>query len=469
MKVDTSNSITLGENSYAAIVNKIYQKLNESRGSTIEGDEYLKEMYRNLFESTTPMLAIKPYITGSEILVKSDPNVNEVMSYCKGIINKGDMNFIINLAKEEHVQNLRTINHPDPFATIKSLNESFDQSAALVVENIKKGTFDTLNSRLLKDIKLNLNITEEPKHSSLMESILNMDFQQKGDKLIQYCPVGIMFEDRKNNRLIYLVENDVLSYDNEKQEFINLNEDIESIGLSDSQYALMNAINTAGYIPKDGVFSLNENWDFHIELTKTGNVFVNKKEMPNEKVQEFLMESIQFYENNPGKVKDFNKMKFIRDADCFNLLCQNSDLLVKFDKLSTIRNLHENTYILLDKENVFEINTPKILSDSKSRKETLFESFEVMVNAVNELLVVPITELFEAQLVDENLQKQELSAKLVNLQEEQSLINQHILEVRKLKAIAEENSPALEKLMEQENLLNEKLLTNIKDIKEISL
>jgi hypothetical protein len=469
MKIDNSDIQRLGPNSYPAICKNIYNKLESSRGATLEGDEYLRKMYKTLWESTVPMMAIKPYITGPNYLDRKDPNVTEVIDYCKSEIKKGDLNFQINLAKEDHVFNLMQHHHPAADKTLDSIKEEFNKPSGEIVENIVNGVYDRLNSRLFESIKKNFDLVPENTHiTPLLESLLNLDYREKGDNLIQYCPVGIMVEDKKNNRLIYLVEHDILTYDIENEEFINLNEQANELGLTNDHVTLINALNTCSYIPKTACFSLNENWDFNIELTPTGKIYINKdKEIESDKVLDFLTESVQFYQNNPGTVKNFNLVKYSQDADNFNILCQNNNKIVKMDKLFTIRNLNENNYIILDRSDVFEAHNPKILSSSKTGKTELFESFHKMVDFLNGQLVVPVTELFESQLFNEEEENKERNKKMQQLMEEQSLINKHIEEVGRLKILAEENSPAMKKLNEQDNLLNNKLVNNIKDLKEL--
>jgi hypothetical protein len=468
MKLDTSNIQLLGDKSYPAIVQNIYNKLQESRGSTIEGDEFLKKMYKTMFESAYPMIDIKPYINNGYLSGK-DPNVSAVIDYCTETIKTGDLGFMINLAREDHIRNLNESHFPFPERTLDSIKDEFNKPASVVLKNLHEGVYDILNSKLLESIKQNLNITKEKTHiTPLLESLLNLDYREKGDDLIQYCPIGIKIEDKKNNRFLYLVEHDILSYSQDKGEFINLNEEADNLDLTNEHVALLTAINECSYIPKDGVFSLNENWDFQLELSPTGSIYINKdKEISKDKVLDFLTESIQFYKNNPGVVENFNVNKFARDADNFNILCQNADKLIKMDKLFTIRNLNEDNYIIIDRTEVFEAHNPNLLSSSKTGRSQLFESFHSMVESINAQLVVPITELFESQLKNEVEENEERNKKMQQLMEEQSLINKHIVEVGRLKVLAEDNSPAMVKLNEQENLLNNKLLTNIKDLKDL--
>ncbi|KAA6378259.1 MAG: hypothetical protein EZS28_026214, partial [Streblomastix strix] len=187
-----------------------------------------------------PMMSIKPYITGPNYLDKKDPNVTEVIDYCKSEIKKGDLNFQINLAKEDHVFNLMQHHHPAADKTLDSIKDEFNKPSGEIVENIVNGVYDRLNSRLFESIKKNFDLVPENTHiTPLLESLLNLDYREKGDNLIQYCPVGIMVEDKKNNRIIYLVEHDILTYDIENEEFINLNEQSNELGLTNDHLAFL--------------------------------------------------------------------------------------------------------------------------------------------------------------------------------------------------------------------------------------
>ncbi len=433
--------IILGENSYPVIVKNIVEKLQNAKGSTLQGDEFLKQMYKSLNESKTPIMDIKPFITGAEKLERDDKTLKEVLDFCKKSITTGDLNFLINLAKEEHFQKLIKSYHPAPETTIKDIKEKFNDPSSVIEQGIIAGIFDDLKSDLLNQIKVDLGVPQK-----LNE---NTDIRIK-NSLISYNPIGLKYDDKSNNRIVLLLESDTLSYEKGTDKFSS----IENVEVDLEHKSLMEAINICPYNIETCEFSLNENWDFQMRLNSEGKVVIGEKIVKKEDVKAILFESINLYETYPTKVNNFNKANYLKAADKFIMLVENADLLIKFDNLVTIKNLNENSYVLLNKDDVFNVSTPEILSSSASKNTKLFESYGLMLQETNKILKDEISDLFESQMKNEKVLFDKRNDNIVSLNESIGEINTQITHVQELKNMAEKNSPALENLNEQENKLN---------------
>lgn len=458
----------LGPNSYPAIVEQIVEKIRAAQAQTLSGEKLLQEVYKNLNESITPMMDIKPFITKAEQISGDDATLAEIVAFCKKAVTTGDLNFIINLAKEEHYANMSRLNHPSPESTIKNI-EDYGEPSSVIEKGIKAGLFNDLDSKLLNKIKIDLGVIDQ-KDKKLNESVEPLI----NGNLIKYSPIGIRFEDTKTNSIVLLLENDILSYDRELRNYSSLTKEITKDLISNSHRALMEAINSCSYNPETEEFSLNENWDFDLKLDNVGQPMVKAKNntvslnesefvtIPKEKVKTLFIESIKEYKLNPTQVGNLNIDNLMENADQFIVVMENYDRIIKFDNLETIRNLNENTYILVDKEGAYSANCPQIIGSSIGFKE--FESYTSMMESCHEILKTNISDLYESQLKNENELMGQRNSRIVSLNEEQKELNVNILKLRDLKTIAEDNSPAMDKLLKQEKQFDVMLNENISNL-----
>ena len=447
----------LGPKSYVSIKDSIIEKLRNAEVGTIAGNDMISKIYQRLNESKTPMLDLKEFITNAQEIAKDDVKLAEVIEFCKKQATTGDLNYIINLCKEEHFQNLNRSGHPEPEKTIEDIKKHFNSPASVIEQAIEKGIFDKLNSKLLNDIKTGLNVKVEDRSEQIKK--LDESYQYANGGYARYCPVGTLFEDTNNNRIIALCENDALLFDKEKQEYSKLSENVE---LPHTYTRLMEAIHSLRYNPETEIFELNENWDFNAQLYD-GKCFVglnenSMKEINPSDMKKLLLESVQEYRKKNGSSCN----EFVKDADNFMMLFENWDSVVKFDNLSVIRSLNEGNYIILDINDVRSTNTPKILSIN-GKQEKLFESFISLCESVKETIGkdCPIQSLFESELKSEHEQLNLRREKMTALMEEQKTINAQIEKVKNLKSLAESDSPAMDKLNQQHNMLLSKLNENM--------
>ena len=455
----------LGKSGYNQVVKEIIEKIQKAKADTLTGSEMLKEVYKNLSESNniTPLLTLKPFITGAEKIAGDDISLVELIKFIKGkITGNADLNFLIGMVKEEHFSELSRAGHPAPKETIKEIEEMFNKPSSVIEEGIKKGIFDTMKSSLLNKIKIDLNVKDKtPKTVKLTES----DFRINAD-LFSYSPIGIKYEDVQNKQVVYLLESVILGYNRETEEMFNLSESDKLI-IPNNYKILLNAVNNNPYNPATETFSLNENWDFQLDLNvKSGNIMVNNIEIPKEKIKDLLLESIQAYETNPILIQNFNKTKFLQDADRFIALVENQNLLIKFDNIQVIKNLNENSQIILSRK-IYDNNEPKILYSNfngQIESNKLFESFIELRAFVSTGIKYDMTPLFESHIQNEINLLNERDSNINILVNQQKNLNENIKKVQTLKSIAEIDSPALIKLNEQEKILNTKLNENLKDL-----
>ena len=255
----------LGEKSYISIKDSIIERLRNAEVGTIVGNDMISKIYHRLNESKTPMLDIKEFITNAQEVAKDDAKLLDVLEFCKKQAVTGDLNYIINLCKEEHFVNLIRSGHPEPEKTVEEIQKHFNSPSSVIEEGIRKGLFDRLNSKLLNDVKAGLNIKVEDRGEQIKK--LDESYQYANGGYARYCPVGVLFEDSNNNRIIALCENDALSFDKTNQEYSKLSESIE---LPHEYKRMMTAIHSLRYNPETEIFSLNENWDFIAELHNDG-------------------------------------------------------------------------------------------------------------------------------------------------------------------------------------------------------
>ena len=448
----------LGEKSYISIKDSIIERLRNAEVGTITGNDMISQLYHRLNESKTPMLDIKEFITNAQEVAKDDVKLLDVLEFCKKQAVTGDLNYIINLCKEEHFANLLRSGHPEPEKTIEDIKKHFNSPASVVEQAIEKGIFDRLNSKLLNDVKTSLNVKVEDRGEQIKK--LDESYQYSNGGYARYCPIGTLFEDTENNRIIALCENDILSFDKEKQEYSKLT---ESIDLPHEYKRLMESIHSLSYNPETEIFTLNEDWDFIAQIHNDGKCYVglnenSMKEIDSENMKKLLLESIQEYRKKNGS----NCSEFVKDADNFMMLFENYDNIVKFDNLSVICSLNEGNYCMIDMHDVRATNTPKILSIN-GKNEKLFESFITLCESVKETVGkdCPIQMLFESEIKAEHEQLNTRREKISALMEEQKEINANIEKVKNLKSLAESDSPAMDKLNQQHNMLLSKLNENI--------
>lgn len=453
------NNILLGENSYPVIVKEIVDKIENAKAETLSGDELLKDVYKRLNESITPMLELKPFLTNAQKIAPDDKTIKEVVDFCKTRSGNGDLNFIINLCKEEHFANMNRMKHPSPEKTVESIKEYFNKSTKEIEEGINEGIFDCLESDLLKKVKRDLEInTEKPKPDNLSESEVLLS-----GEYVKYNPVGIKFNDIENNRVVILCENEVIEVkDNEYKAL-----DKEKINIPVEHTKLLLALQSAKYNPETNEFRPEQKWDLNIKINNEGKVILNESTIvDNQDLPALLMESIDYYLEN-GIIQQSERQSYVRDADNFITLVENYNNLILMDELNVVKSLNESSYVMYNKNQIK--NKPVILSkgEEKNKEYNLFENLCLDCNNFLGMNHKLFEGLLFTQVKKERNMLAENSKKIVSLNEQQKVINNEIVKVKRLMEMADVNSPAEEKLKQQYNILDQKLNENIQELKNL--
>ena len=480
-----NNTKFLGPNSYPGILQAINNKFMETSScDTLAGNQLMQECYVKMNESKTPIIELKAFTTEAEKISGSDTTLKEIVDFCRKRVKNGDYNFLINIVKEEHFANLTALNHPSPEATVKAFEDMFNQPSSEIEQGIRNGIFDSMKSNLLVNVKADLkanvvkaqapaenpNPVNDPAKPIKPAKILNESLI--AGNLVTYNPIGVKLENHLNDEMVVLTENNVLSFNRDTQDFVALNESaISDLMIPAPHRRLMTAVSNSAYDPKEETFKLNENWDFELSLQKDGLVSISGAhgpvQIPNENVKDLLLESIQLYVADPTKVQNFNRNKYIADADNFIALMENHSSLVKLDKLVTIKNMHTNEYaILADKS----FQQPLVVGSSYGGTQ-LFESYgeltEILSKNLTESIPNSIAAFFAEPIKVENEKFSARIAERSKLINEQKTLNESLADIARLKGIAEEGSPAMIKLNEQERQFSQLLDVNLQNLAKL--
>lgn len=475
IKQNYVDNILLGENSYSGVLYRINEVIKNAQAKTIQGSDFLSEMYKTLNESATPMLSLKPFITKGEELAPDDMTVGEVMKKLKKYIGKNaDLNFIINLCKEEHYAKMMRAGIPAE-ETVKTIKEFFNKKSSETEKLIREGIFDCLQSDLLGEIKKQLGCNEnegtdnddpEKKDKEVTVAKLNENMFIAGmNGVSMYAPVGFIHKDSSGQNYAYT-----------EGTFIRLNEsgsDNEAVDmavirdLEQKHFKLMRAVDEIVFNPETNEFTPKEKWDMNIKVTADGDVIVtlpngNTKEINKKDLQKLFMETIARYNRDPklfnGKFSEDIRKRYTRDADNFCTLAMNVKNLVKFNTMTAVKSINESA--------LYEIATkaPKLLRLNNSLNVD-YESFKQLCESQTSLKD-SFFNLFQSNLNEEAKFYKQRESRLVTLNENQKAINKELESISRMKSVAEPNSPAMVRLMEMEDKYNKLLEKNIQEIKE---
>lgn len=448
--MDTTLLNYLGKNSYPAILSVISEKLMSAEADTIAGTEILKNAFVKLQESVTPVMDLKEFTTNAETLAPHDAKLGEIVDFVRKNVKSGDLNFLINLCKEQHISNQTRAGFPAPQQTIKIIESEFNEPASIIEAGIKKGIFDALDSNLLMSLKTDLGASKNPIDKEAAKG--NVDLQLFENFAI-YHPVGIRYE--KDDSIVMLTENCVLEKIGDAFSQI-AGDAVDAVqNISIPYRRLMQSISSLPYDPNNETFSLNNEWDFDLTIQNDGKVVATvgdvNKPIDNADVPKLLLESINKY---AAFNSDFDRQSYVNDADNFIILMENHNKLIKMDTYKVIKNLDSNDFVILNEsaKNAVIVAASKSVNQPKNHTE-LLESVSNIVNGkINDF-----KPLFESQIAIEQNQAFERQETLNNLFEQQKELNIGIKKTRQLKNIAEADSPAFEQLFETETKLEAKL------------
>ena len=453
-----------GEHCYNNTLLSIMEKIKESEAQTLEGKQILSSVYDVINESTnnTPFLSIKPFLTGAEKVASADATLKDVVDFIKKNTNLGDLNFLINLCKEEHYANLNKSGIPAPEETIKSIKEEFKKNGDALIDSIKKGIFDDLKSETLPLLKEKLGMSQKTKkdlatgEADLSEGISPMSYNYGADRVLTYNPVGINLydEDSDTNTIATMGI------------FIRVNEGGKmTVVQPDTEYdsetmALINAINNVQYDPETSSFYLSHpTFDFEIKMDRDGELYIRKLDeefspMNADDLEGFIIESFDEFRNtNP----DFDVQTANRLADAFITIAMNSDLLIELDNIIVVENVESRKYALID-VNVLP-NYPDILYENTGLTATSnreFTTYAEMKAFLSQQIGIDF--VYANKLVEEEAKMvAEHQNRVMQQQAQMTELNKEFDKVQNLKRVAEQGSQYMNQVIEAENTINDKI------------
>lgn len=461
---------------YSEILEIIRQELINALfnvGDTVTKN-ILDDLLTSLNESTTPLMEIKKFTTNAEF-IQDDTTLQDLVKFIRKHTKTGNLNYLINMAKEEHIEKLRQMNIPSPEKTLSELQEYLNvQTDNEIIKLLKQGMYDSIQSDIVDDLKsIYLEDFKSSKNriTKDQQAVMTDGYLFENGDVSIYSPIGLKVEDVKNDKTYILTENDIIEYDRLTESYSALGrDDIHIIGNPEYYSKIMGAINQLQYDVDSDCFTPNMIWDFNVLIDNLGKISVWKEEnnkhfITSDELRGLFKESLLNYkQQNKGDYK-----YYVNDADNMMLLVENHNKLVKFDTLKVIRNLNESNNYAIIKSN---LESPEIISlhthkDLKTNQK--FNSYKKLNESLsNDILIHhnSLDKLFESKY------KNEIEFEIVNqnainkLLEEQSEINKDIETNKNLLAMAEVDSPAFNKLNESLEILNRKLNQNLSDLKE---
>lgn len=447
LDIKTEND-ELAQNGYQAVVNNVASAIYNTKAETKKGANLLKTTFQALMESETPMLVVKEFITNAQELDDVDATIGELMKTIKKHIHGNDLNYIINLCKEEHFANLNRSGHPDVKSTIADIEKLLQLPGNQIAELIKKGAFDKLDSKLLNETKVSLDMYVDETEDVAKD--LNENYYESPKGFQSYTPIGFMVDDKKHGKVM-LVECCVLSYNQEH----NMFNQVEGFSPTYSQQHLLKAIQETSFNPATDEYIVNiQNTgideDFEMSLDTTlGEVYIQQEKVASEDVRLMLAQKIAELQAAGHVIEPL-----VTQVDNFLALVENKDSLVRFDTLNSV--MYNGNKIVL--------NEKQILQEGSQPVQRLFESYTAMVNESSKQLGVDISELYKPCLDGELGVATQRAMEKEKLISEQKNLNAEITKLEALLKVAEPNSPAEERLTREIYQARKKLDKVLQDL-----
>lgn len=497
MKNDNLHAkLLLGDDAYISVVDKLKAVVRGYEAQTIEGKQFQNDLYTMLNESITPMLDLKPFITKGESFAGNDKTIADILSAIdKKVLNNTDLNFLINMAKEEHFMNMTRSGHPSPQSTVEAIKDEFDKTNGDIQKSIASGIFDCLDSQILGDIKKKLGYSENIGTKSNTRAVadktkgvvkeavkpLNENDTQIFDKSMIYSPVGFVISRDciKNDNsfdpdcTIAFVNKTLLSIHNNEFNDKPVCKVINSDCIDVTDYlTLMAALSSCIYDPTTSSFTTAKQWDYDILLTGEGDVIMNgDTPIAKEDLMDLFIESIEEYKVNPA-FNDELVREYQKDADNFLCLVDNWDMLARFSNLKVVETRNENTainpFVMFNTQTVTNCDPTVIVANdgfNSNIVNTTYNNYSDMISAVNQPHGTEIFNgIFANMIAEENNNNVFRMNRIATLREQQSELNSEIEKINNLITAAAANSPAMEKLNNLKKQYDEALNRNIEEL-----
>lgn len=465
--------------------------LNNSDVDTPEGQKLLNENINKIFESNTPILDLKEFKTNAQQVAPHDKKLMDILKFVnKNVKNSPSLNVLLNIAKEEHLQNVNRADEPEADETIQKLKQYWNAGDSEIEQAFKNGIFKDLKSNLAMNLKSDLipdsketkilNIPQEAPIDKLLESLQDLQI---------FSPIGVLWDDEVNNQKYAFVEDNILQINQLDNEIKY--ETLTPVGVSnissripESLKRFTTAFNELSYDPIKNEFrpALNH-WDFDIKISSEGKVLLYENDeisqtasyitVELDDLKGLFIETLEYLKQTELSENSINDLK--RDADNFIIVALNYNKLFLFEDLLQLQSLFENNYAIFP-DNVLKLNNDnkegekyvELIAGSVDKTTQKFKSYEELVNAINKNVGLKteksVNKIFESNLSLEFNKKFDRQNKIGLLTEQQNQINSEIISKNNLLKIAQPGSPAQEKLQVELDKLNSDLEQNLQDI-----
>ncbi len=444
------------ETDYKNVKDIIVSRLEKAEAATQEGSAFLNQVLVKLNESETPIIDTNKLMKSAETskLTERDASVKQVLAKVKRDINSKDtLNYLLNLAAEEHLDNLHRANHPDAQSTLKEVRKHLKNNSETELERlIGEGAFAGLQSDLLERVR-KINIAAQRNDTKpLNESVSNASVSyQNGMKVMKYNPIGFV---RKTTNGVYALMEGQMFFVNKDKTLRPLNES-EQVNLKANEKRLAEALETIEYDIDNMSFVLDiPDTDlervYQYTIDSENNVMITidgkRKEVEGEHLIPLLKEEIERLKGLKLPDADYNTI--IDKCDCFATLYNNFDKLVDFNGVDVIISTdgYKQNKVILQK--AFKDKMPNMLFESYSGKSHKFESYKQLNESVKSILGCP-TKLFESELQAETQQQVDRQNKIEKTQAKIQELNEALKVKKELVSLAEDGSQAYEELTEE--------------------
>lgn len=477
---------------YDKVIAKIKNHiLDNSVVDTFEGQQVLNENIKKIFESNTPILDLKEFKTNAQQVAPHDKKLMDILKFVsKNVKNSPSLNVLLNIAKEEHLQNTGRANEPESDEVIKSLEKYWQAGDSEIEQAFKNGIFKDLKSNLAMNLKSDIipdsnstkivNIPQQAPLSKLLESMQDLQV---------FSPVGVLWDDEDDNQKYAFVEDDIFQLQQTENQisYEVLTPTAASLlkpRLPESLTRFTNAFKELSYNPITLEFKpALSHWDFDIKITENGSIILSNEdavsmtgsltEVSKDDVKQLFVETLEILKQTDLSENSIADLQ--RDADNFIIVALNYNKLVLFEDLLQLQSLFENTYAIvpdsvlsLTNDNPEAEKTVEVISGSVDKVTQKYKSYQELVNAINKNIGLKtedsVNKIFESNLsleFNKNIDRQE---KIRLLTESQNQLNSDITSKNNLLKIAQEGSPAQEKLQSELKQLNESLNQNLDDM-----
>lgn len=488
-----TGDITIDETAemYQKVIGKIRNyMLQNNVVDTFEGQKVYDENIQQIFESNTPVLKLKEFKTNAQQVAPHDTKLMDILKFVnKNIKNSPSLNVLLNIAKEEHLQNTGRTENPEDDETIKSLEKYWSAGDSEIEQAIKNNTFKDLKSNLMMNLKSDI-IPD-----SNDTKILNVPAQAPIDKLLEsiqdlqvFSPIGVLWDDEIENQKYAFIEDDVYQIQNNEETISYQSVSEEKINqikgrVPQTLTRFVSAFKELSYNPITQEFkpALNH-WDFDIKITENGSVILCLEDSISNSVslttveiadlKQLFVETLDYLKQTDLSENSISDLQ--RDADNFIIVALNFDKLFLFDDLLQLQSLFENTYAIVP-DKALEL-TPgektnvQLISGSVDKTNQEYTSYQELVNSINKNIGLKteksVNKIFESCLVNEFNNNFEKQSKIGMLKEQQSQLNTEIKAKNNLLKIADPDSPAQQKLQTELDKLNSDLDINLQELNE---